>query len=400
MPEIERLTDSELVAAYRAGDTDAFAEIYDRYSAEVFSSYLARGHSRGEAADGANDTFLEAASRLDLNDSPTDLRSWLLGLAAGPIDDAHAVGPEEVVAAPPALRPRVLNKIEREVASALSSRPLDPEWTKIGLFALVTLVVGLVGLAVSAQFEPLEPVVTFPDTGSVVAPTTTTSSVPRSPTTTETRDGSTSTSVAAAPAAIEVSTDSINFGGDGTVNELELTNTGGQAGQWEVTSSSGAIGISPGQGELAGGEMVTIELQLDRENIAEGDLEETLTVTWSDGEQAIAVVGSHEDNPIIHNPQASPGSIQVSGDSECTNTQTTVSARVRDTSPIESVVVMWSPDGGSERETEMSPVGGDVFEGVVGPFTVVGSTDVRVVAFDERGNAGGATTPIAVVECP
>jgi hypothetical protein len=48
----------------------------------------------------------------------------------------------------------------------------------------------------------------------------------------------------------------------------------------------------------------------------------------------------------------------------------------------------------------MAPAGEDMFEAVIGPFTVVTTTDVRIVAFDERGNAGGATTQVAVVECP
>jgi hypothetical protein len=401
MSDTERPTDIDLVAAYRAGDTDAFAEIYDRYSAEVFSYFLEQGSSRGDAADGANDTFLEAASRLDLSDSPDDLRSWLLGIAAGLSGDGGAATPKEVVTAPPALRPRVLDKVEREVAFAFSARTLDPEWSRIGLFAVVTVIVGLMGLAITAQVDPFDPQPTTPGTQPPVAAPTTTSSVPGTSTTSDASAGSsTSSTAAAAPAAIEVSTDNINFGGDGTVNEFELTNGGGQGGQWEVASSSGAIAISQGQGDLPGGETVTIELQLDRENIAEGDIEETITVIWSGGQHEIAVVGSHEDNPIIHNPQASPASIQVAGNPECTNTRTTVTARIRDTSPLESVVVQWSPDGGSQRETEMAPAGDDMFEGVVGPFTVAGTTDVRIVAFDERGNAGGATTPVAVAECP
>jgi hypothetical protein len=114
----------------------------------------------------------------------------------------------------------------------------------------------------------------------------------------------------------------------------------------------------------------------------------------------IPVVGSHEDNPIIHNPQASPPSVQVSGAAECSNTQTTISARIRDSSPLESVVVRWSPNGGTATETPMNSVGNDMFEGVVGPFTTVHTAEVRIVAFDERGNAGGATTSVAVVACP
>jgi hypothetical protein len=402
MSDTERPSDIDLVAAYRAGDTDAFAEIYDRYSPDVFSYHLERGRTRSEAADRANNTFLEAASRLDLNESPEDLRSWLLGIAAGLSGDDGPAPPEELVKAPPALRPRVLDKVELEVASAFTARPLDPEWARIGLFVVITVIVGLLGFAISARVDPFDPQPTDPGTQpQVAAPTTTTSSVPGA---TTTSDGggrsSTSSANAEAPAAIQVSTDNINFGGDGTVNEFELTNSGGQRGSWDITSSSEAIAISQGEGELAGGETLTIELQLDRENIAEGDIEETITVNWSDGRHEIAVVGSHEDNPIIHNPQASPASIQVSGDDECTNTQTTVSARVRDTSPLESVVVQWSPDGGAQRETEMAPAGEDMFDAVIGPFTVVTTTDVRIVAFDERGNAGGATTQVAVVECP
>lgn len=400
MSYTQRPTDIDLVAAYRAGDTDAFAEIYDRYSADVFTHFLAGGRSRSDAADGANATFLEASSRLDLNASPTDLRSFLLDIAAS-VSGGEGGEPDEVVPAPPALRPRVLGKVEREVASAFSMRSLDPEWAKVGLFALVTLIVGLIGLGISSQFEPLSQAPAVPGTPPpVAAATTTTSSVPVSSTSTAAGEEATSSTRAAAPAAIAVSADTIDFGSDATTNELELTNSGVQPGQWEITSTSQAIAISPPQGELAGGETVNVELQLDRENVPEGDLEETITVTWSDGEHQIPVVGSHEDDPVIHNPQAAPASIQVSGDSECPNTQTTVSARVRDTSALESVVVQWSPDGGGENETVMTPVGDDMFEGVVGPFTVVGTVDVRIVAFDGRGNAGGATTQIAVVECP
>ncbi len=48
----------------------------------------------------------------------------------------------------------------------------------------------------------------------------------------------------------------------------------------------------------------------------------------------------------------------------------------------------------------MTPVGDDVYEAVIGPFTAAQSASVRVVAFDERGNAGGATTSLSVVAGP
>jgi len=92
--------------------------------------------------------------------------------------------------------------------------------------------------------------------------------------------------------------------------------------------------------------------------------------------------------------------VEVSGSPDCLDTSTTISVRVRDRSPLETVVVRWSPDGGSNQETAMNDVGGDVFEAEIGPFTTVHSASVRMVAIDELGNAGGATIEVPVVACP
>lgn len=310
-----------------------------------------------------------------------------------------------VVPAPVALRARVLSKVDKGVgAAAASSSGVSPEWMKLGVFAVVALVVGLIGLAVSAQFEPLEPpptapVVEAPPIAGDPTTTTTTSSIASSSTTTP-PDDSTTTTAAATPAELAVATDTVNFGGDATVGSFELTNSGGRPGSWSLATSSDAIAVSATEGEVGPGDTISIDLTLDRDLIEEGDISEIITVTWSAGQISIAVVGENEGNPILHNPQASPPSVEVSGDSECSNLQSTISVRVRDASPLESVVVRWSPDGSSEQETAMSPVGNDMFEGVVGPFTSVHTANVRIVAIDEHGNAGGATTQVAVVACP
>ena len=403
MSDSPPLSDPDLVAAYRAGDTDAFAEIYDRNADVVFSYFLERGQSRDIAADSANDVFLAAAERLDARESPADLQAWLLGLAAeGTSEDATLPG--EMIPAPPALRPRVLGKVERDVAAAFSMRPVDPDWVRLGVFAVVTVVLGLIGLAVAAQFEPLDPLPTVPVAESPDPrgeTTTTATTTPGSASTTSAQDpsGSTSTSAPATPAALEVSTVMIDFGADATVNQFEIANSGGSPGTWQVAATSEAIAFSAGEGELGAGETATIDMSLDRESIEEGDLAETVTVSWEGGQVEIEVVGSHEDLPIIHNPQASPASIEVSGEG-CANDQTTISARVRDTSPLESVVVRWSPDGGAQRETAMESVGNDMYEAVIGPFTTVQTAEARIVAFDDRGNAGGASASVAVVACP
>lgn len=272
------------------------------------------------------------------------------------------------------------------------------------MFVVVTVVVGLLGFAVSARFEPLDPPSNGAPTGAISATTTTTSTtttVPNSATTTD--GGSTSTTVSSdttLPGSITVSAESVDFGAEGIAGEFDIINDGGGPAGWSLESSTDAISLSSGEGETAGGESTAIDLSLNREEIEEGDLSETVTLTWEGGQIEIAVVGTHEDNPILHNPRASPSSVEVSGDDECTNTQTTVSVRVRDTSPLESVVVRWSPDGGGEQETEMTAVGNDMFETVIGPFTVERSATVRIVAFDERGNAGGANTTVSVEACP
>ena len=306
---------------------------------------------------------------------------------------------------PAALRRSVLAGIGRG-ESAVARFRSNPEWMKLGVFAAVTLVVGLIGLAVSAQFDPLEPVTTVPPADatpaaaseSTTTTTTTSTAAPGSVSTTTTP--APTTTVPAAPADLEVSGDTVDLGDEATAGEFDLTNTGGRTGEWTLVSSTDAIAVSSGSGEIGGGESVTIELDVNRDEIEEGEISETLTITWSRGEIPVSIVGTNEANPIVHNPQASPSSVEVAQTPECNDNQSTISARIRDASPLESVVVRWSPDGGAEQETPMDSVGNDMFEAVVGPFTSVRTAAIRIVAFDDRGNAGGASTQVTVVACP
>lgn len=304
-----------------------------------------------------------------------------------------------MVHAPASLRDRVFARVG--VPRGLFSE--TGEWMKLAIFAVVALVMGVIGIAVSAQFEPIEP----PPTAAVSVPTpgvagnpTTTTSITQPSTTSRVGDSTTSTVGEAAPASLAASTDTVDFGADATSEVFDLANSGQQPAGWAIESSTDAISVSIGSGEIAPGESLTIEVSLDRSLIEEGELSETLTVTWSGGEAVVTAVGTHEDNPVIHNPQASPSEVRVEGDSSCSPTQTTISARIRDTSALESVVVRWSPDGSGSQESSMVPVGNDVFEGVIGPFSAAQAASVRVVAFDDRGNAGGATLTVNVIACP
>lgn len=313
-----------------------------------------------------------------------------------------------VLAAPPSLRERVMGDVARlaeSPPSPVTSVPVEKspglsDMAMLGIFAVVTLVLGLVGFAVSAQFEPIElPEGTVPP---VAEGSTTTTSAPATSTTIAigTTSPDSDTTQPAAPGAIDVSTDAIDFGDGATTAELEITNSGGQAISFAVESSAETVVLSAGGEELGAGQTVTYDVVLDRDAVTEGEIDETVTVTWDGGSAAIAVTGVHTDNPILHNPQASPTQVEVSGSPDCLDTLTTVSVRVRDRSPLETVVVRWSPDGGSNRETSMSDIGSDIFEAEIGPFTTVHAASLRIVATDELGNAGGATIEVPVVACP
>jgi hypothetical protein len=275
------------------------------------------------------------------------------------------------------------------------------QWGLPGLFAAVTVVVGLMGILIGSQIEPLvRPPTVSTSPSSAVSPTTVPSSPSVSPTTISTQEPTGSTVPALSPGKIEVSTETVDFGSEGIAAEFDMTNTGQQATDWTAVSGAEAIAFSASTGSLPPGETVTLRVSLDRSLIEEGELSETITIESSEGDAVIAVVGTKEDNPIIHNPRAKPGELSVDGGDGCSPTQTTVSARVRDTSEIESVVVRWSPDGSVSQETPMISVGNDMFEGVVGPFTAAQSASVRIVAFDVRGNAGGASITVPVNACP
>lgn len=264
---------------------------------------------------------------------------------------------------------------------------------QIAIFGVVALVLGLLGLVVSAQFEPLEPPLTIPigspsSTVSGVSSTTTTSGF-EAPTTIP-GAGVTTTPPTAANLVLDQT--QIDFGDSDSVRSVRLDNDGGQPATWDATSTTQTMLISPSSGTLGPGESITIDLSLDRSAAPEGDLSESVDIVWQAGSIGLGVVGSNNVNPVLHNPQVSPSALKVDG---CSPTQATVSVRVRDASPLSSVVVRWAG-----QETQMIDVGSEMWEGVIGPFGSAEQQTVRVVAFDEHGNAGGAAVTVDVTACP
>ena len=269
---------------------------------------------------------------------------------------------------------------------------------KLVIYGVVAVVVGLIGLTISNQFEPL---LATPSGGPVAAPdvettTTTSTTAAIGAATTSSTTAPSDPTTQAGPAVLTVSVAAVDFGDDATTGQFEITNSGGQPGQFTVTASSDVVLLASDGGEVAPGETVAFQVGFDRETVEEGELEATVTIAWDGGEHTVAITGSQIDNPVIHNPQASPSEVQVDG--ACVGGRTRVSARIRDTSEFTGVV-RWSPDGGGSRETEMVSVGNEIYEAEIGPFTVVGSQEARIVATDTLGNAGGASVNINVTDC-
>ena len=74
-------TMTELVAAIRGGDQDAFTELYNRTSQEVYRSARAVLRDEDEALDVQQDTFVYAYQHLDQLSDPEKLRPWLRSIA-------------------------------------------------------------------------------------------------------------------------------------------------------------------------------------------------------------------------------------------------------------------------------------------------------------------------------
>src|SRR3954451_16037862 len=81
-PLLRLRSDDQLVAAFRAGNEDAFQVIFDRYRQRLFA-YMRQmlGGSRQDAEDALQDVFLRAYGALRANDRPVSLRAWLYRVA-------------------------------------------------------------------------------------------------------------------------------------------------------------------------------------------------------------------------------------------------------------------------------------------------------------------------------
>jgi RNA polymerase sigma-70 factor (ECF subfamily) len=72
------VTDADLVARARQGDSAAFGELIDRHRSAVYRAALAALGSHADAEDAAQDSFLAAYRRLDSFRGEASFKTWLL----------------------------------------------------------------------------------------------------------------------------------------------------------------------------------------------------------------------------------------------------------------------------------------------------------------------------------
>jgi RNA polymerase sigma factor (sigma-70 family) len=81
-PLLRLRSDEQLVAAFRAGNDEAFQVIFDRYRQRLFAyTRQMLSGSRQDAEDALQDVFLRAYAALRANDRPVSLRAWLYRVA-------------------------------------------------------------------------------------------------------------------------------------------------------------------------------------------------------------------------------------------------------------------------------------------------------------------------------
>jgi RNA polymerase sigma factor (sigma-70 family) len=142
---MRRKTDEQLVAAFRDGDEDAFAQIAERYRDKLvaYARHMLRARGPASAEDVVQDVLVRAFRALRADSRPMALRAWLYRIAHNRCLDElrgerptaelfeEAIGSTEDVASAFGRRERLrelvadINELPAQQRSALIIRELD-----------------------------------------------------------------------------------------------------------------------------------------------------------------------------------------------------------------------------------------------------------------------------------
>lgn len=81
MAQGRQSSDTDLVRNSLAGDTDAFAELVERYRRPIYALALQKVHDPADADDVAQESFIKAYRALNSLRDPERFGSWIYGIA-------------------------------------------------------------------------------------------------------------------------------------------------------------------------------------------------------------------------------------------------------------------------------------------------------------------------------
>ncbi|WP_332645044.1 sigma-70 family RNA polymerase sigma factor [Aeromicrobium sp.] len=193
----------------------------------------------------------------------------------------------------------------------------------------------------------------------------------------------------AEPGALTLSTTAIALGGSASNSSFVLTNTGGKAVNYQLSSSAGWLTAAPSTGKVKPGKAIQIAVHANRAAVSEGKSAGTIGVKWGTGSGKVLVTLTQERDPNVGRPTV--------GSNPSCNVPVRVS--VSDESGLRSVVIRWS--GGAGSGSKSMSRSGSGWAATIGQFNVGGSVTMRVTAVDKRGNrATGPAKTFSVNPCP
>lgn len=129
-PDVDNLTDEELMIAVKAGDISAFESLVERHKSVVYGMAMSMLRSREDAEEAAQDTFVKLFRARDQFEDGRPLEPWLLRIAGNTCRDALRRRRTD------ALQQVVTDDGERLVEIVADPRSLDVDDAEIGRQAI------------------------------------------------------------------------------------------------------------------------------------------------------------------------------------------------------------------------------------------------------------------------
>lgn len=219
----------------------------------------------------------------------------------------------------------------------------------------------------------------------------TASSAPPSASATPTKPVASEPSKTATPGALTLSTTAIALGKNASSSSFTLTNSGGSAVSYSLTSDAGWLTAAPTSGNLDAGAAAQVVVRANRGRVGEGTSTGYIGVTWGSGSGKVAVSLIQVRDPSVGRPAAAASP-------SCGQQTVQVRASVTDESGLRSVTLRWTSPGGSGTRTMTKS--GSRWIAQMGPITVGGTVTMRVTATDTRGNSATSSGSVGATPCP